>query len=153
MKVCELAVSDPSGYLATLPETGLFGEKVRAEHGDGSLITADIMNGRIWESVVIARVGDKVDIDCHFHFKPPEKTSAKEMAQQFLQILKTKPDWEYVGGYGERDFPSFTGGQSVSKSKAYQYSLFNVWGREDVSVEVTLSKYQVYLGVSAIYRK
>lgn len=152
LKTCGLAISDPSGYLATLPEKGLLGEKVRTEIGDGNYIQADLMNGRIWESVVIARFDTRVDIDCYFHFKPSQATDGKEIAKHFQAIMKANPDLEFVGGYGEVDYPHFTTGQGVSKSKSYHYSVLNVWGQKDASVEVTFSEHQVYLGVSAINR-
>jgi len=152
LTVCQLAVFDTAEYLATLPETGLLGEKVRAEHSDGNLTSVDLMNGRIWESVVIARIGASLDVDCHFYFDLSKETSFEDIARRFLQIIKSEPDWEYAGGRGQREFPSLAGGQSVSKVDNYQYSILNVWDRRDVSVEVTISKHHAYLGVSAINR-
>jgi len=152
VKVCGLAISDPADYLARLPETGPVGEKGRAEHGDENLVTVNILNGRIWEYTTITRFGSAVGIDCSFHYMTPEKIGAEELGQQFLPIMTSEPDWEFVGGNGVIEYPDFSGRRSFSKHESPQYSILNVWGRKDVSVQVIFQDSLVYWGVKAINR-
>ncbi len=146
--LCGLVLSDPDAYVAGLPDVGPLGEKVRTDYSDGLLVITDLQNGRINESVHVSRFGSVVHADCHFNFRPANFSDKDTANREFADLLAVMESLNYVGCYGNRQLPGVINGASVFDVDGYQYQIINVWGRRDISVQVTISDHSFYAGVT-----